>query len=264
MENSNNNIFNSTNNSINTNINNSGNNSGGNNSGGNNSSNNNNLTYKYNSLITPLIETKLKYFLFNPTKVRGNSNELKEYKAYLPPLSEYQKNVLIGLILGDASLQKQSKNGDIRVKFDYSKGKHEAYAHHVAEVLRHWILTSPTDKTRKDSDYVALGFQTISHPEFNFLGDLFLQDGKKGVVPNLRDYMTPEGLAYWFMDDGGRTDYSGKSNGIEFHTGAFSIEDVKIMATQLQEKFGFAKCWQAFRNYPIIRISSPDYPKVEV
>lgn len=39
------------------------------------------------------------------------------------------------------------------IKFDYSQ-KNRAYANHIAEVFRHWILTLPTERPRKNSDYV--------------------------------------------------------------------------------------------------------------
>jgi hypothetical protein len=44
---------------------------------------------------------------------------------------------------------------------------------------------------------------------------MFIRDGKKCVPEGLiRDHLTPRGLAYWFMDDGGKTDYTGKSSGV--------------------------------------------------
>jgi len=224
--------------------------------------------YPYNPLITKEIEEKLKWFRDNPTKGRGNSNVIKQYNQNLPPLSDYQIQALIGLLLGDASIQAiMNAKGEItgyRIKFDYSKNKHHSYAVHVSEVLRHWVLTHPTDQGRKDSDYVATRFQTIKHPAFDRFGEMFLQSGKKSVPENLiKDYVTPVTLAYWFSDDGGKTDYSGKSSGIEFHTGGFDDASVELMAQQVQDKFGI-KCWKAYnRNYPIIRVGSPSYPVVE-
>ena len=57
---------------------------------------------------------------------------------------------------------------------------------------------------------VNWGFQTISHEAFIFLSDLFLnEDKKKSVQENLiRDHLTARGLAYWWMDDGGKLDYN--------------------------------------------------------
>lgn len=221
------------------------------------------INYKYNTLITENIENELKKFRSDSKLGKGNSNILKIYKNSLPKLSNYQKETLIGLVLGDASLDKGRLNSNVRVKFDYSK-KHSAYAFHIAEVFRHWILTEPTERFRKNSDYVGLGFQTIRHSEFDYLKDLFLLSNKKSVPQNLiRDYLTPVGLAYWFMDDGGKIDYGkNKGKGIEFHTGGFSDNEVTIMVKELSEKFEL-NCWKAYnRKYPIIRISGKDFEKV--
>jgi hypothetical protein len=58
---------------------------------------------------------------------------------------------------------------------------------------------------------------------------LSLQDpirgkGKKLVKDGLiRDHLTTRGLAYWFIDDGGKLDYSSnKGKGIVFNTHSFT------------------------------------------
>lgn len=72
-----------------------------------------------------------------------------------------------------------------RIKFDYSKSKHGAYAEHVAEVFRHWVITAPVDQKRKNSDYIASRFQTLTHSAFKELGDMFMSTGKKSLPDNL-------------------------------------------------------------------------------
>lgn len=122
----------------------------------------------------------------------------------------------------------------------------------------------PSDRIRNNLDYVGLGFQTISHEIFNKFYDLFILDGKKIISDNLIiDYVSPITLAYWFMDDGGKTDYRlNGSRGLDLHTSNFSDQSVNLMAMQLSQKFNI-KCWKAYnRHYPIIRISGKDYNKV--
>lgn len=43
----------------------------------------------------------------------------------------------------------------------------------------------------------------IVHPDLDYLGDLFLQDGKKVLNEKLYEHISPRTLACWFMDDGG-------------------------------------------------------------
>ena len=42
-------------------------------------------------------------------KLRGNSKELRLYKENLKPLTEEQKEILIGLALGDMNIRKLSQ-----------------------------------------------------------------------------------------------------------------------------------------------------------
>ena len=42
-------------------------------------------------------------------KLRGNSKELRLYKENLKPLTEEQKEILIGLALGDMNIRKPSQ-----------------------------------------------------------------------------------------------------------------------------------------------------------
>jgi hypothetical protein len=50
--------------------------------------------------------------------LKGNSTILKEYKSSLPPLTDFQKEALIGLMLGDLNLKKTGLSYCIR--FEYS------------------------------------------------------------------------------------------------------------------------------------------------
>jgi hypothetical protein len=87
---------------------------------------------------------------------------------------------------------------------------------------------------------ITWGFQTFSHKEFNPLGDLFLQTGKKGIDENLiKNFLTPRGLAYWFMDDGGKLDYNknSKNQSVVLNTHSFTDQEVFSMYFELAKKF---------------------------
>ena len=59
-----------------------------------------------------------------------NSKLLKEYKESLYKLSDLQFEALIGLLLGDASLQTQNKGKTYRIKFEWGNNS-KAYVDHV-------------------------------------------------------------------------------------------------------------------------------------
>lgn len=56
------------------------------------------------------------------------------------------------------------------------------------------------------------------------------------MAKNIYDLLTPIALAYWLMDDGGKT-----GNGFHFATYGFSAEDVNLLVTVIREKFDL-KC----------------------
>lgn len=139
--------------------------------------------------------------------ISPNSNLLKKYKEQLNTLSKEQWEASIGLILGDASLNTQNKGKTYRIKFEWSN-KNKAYIDHVLNLFDEWIISEPHKKIRTSpngKEVFNWGFQTISHQAFNPLAELFIQNSKKTVSNGLiLNHLTSRGLAYWFMDDGGK------------------------------------------------------------
>lgn len=175
-----------------------------------------------------------------------NSKLLQQYKAQLTSLSPIQKEIAIGLCLGDASLQQQSRTKpEYRMKFEWGD-VHKEYAFHVYETFSEWILSPPALVSRNHPHskkaYNTWRFQTISHQAFSPLADLLLDpEGKKCILPGLvRDHLTARGLAFWFMDDGGLA-YKGRF-ATNLHTQGFQPDEVQRLCEELSEKFGLI-CW---------------------
>ena len=197
-----------------------------------------------------------------------NSAKLKEYKDSLIELSIEQKEAIIGLMLGDASLQSQNKGKTYRIKFEWGD-KNKAYVLHVFNLFDEWLLSQPHKKERlspKGNLIVNWGFQTFSHKAFNYLAELFLLDkgGKKGISENLvQDHLTPKGLAYWFMDDGGKLDYNknSKNRSVVLNTHSFTDLEVENLCDQLSNKFELLCEVRSNKNKKIIVIKDTSYSK---
>jgi hypothetical protein len=203
-----------------------------------------------------------------------NSNLVKLYKKSLKFLTKEQKEASIGLMLGDASLQSQNKGKTYRMKFEWSN-KNKAYLDHVFSLYNEWVLSEPHKKVRmspNNNEIINWGFQTISHEAFNFLGDLFLAaaspegtpEGTQGksVPKNLiLDHLTPRGLAYWFMDDGGKLDYNkgSKNRSIVLNTQSFKELEVKNMTEELSHKFNLICSNRKNKGKDIIVIKSESF-----
>jgi len=137
----------------------------------------------------------------------------------------------------------------------------------VYNLFDEWILSPPHLKTRvspKGNIVTNWGFQTISHKAFNPLAKLFLINNKKGKSDSLiKNELTAKGLAYWFMDDGGKLDYNqnSKNQGIVLNTQSFSDFEVETMAFELSNKFLLECSVRANKGKKIIVISSNSYAK---
>lgn len=193
-----------------------------------------------------------------------NSNKVKEYKNSLIKLSNIQKEAAIGLLLGDASLQSQNEGKTYRIKFEWGD-KNKSYALHVFTLFDQWVLSQPHKKSRispKGRIVINWGFQTISHEAFNFLAHLFLKQKHKGISDNLiLDHLTPRGLAYWYMDDGGKLDYNKntKNKSVVLNTHSFTTCACAAMSEQLSSKFNLICEVRSNKDKKIIVIKDLSY-----
>jgi hypothetical protein len=173
-----------------------------------------------------------------------NSNKLKTYKENLAPLSLIQKETMVGLLLGDASLQTLNKGKTFRVKFEWGSASRD-YLNHVYDVFKNYRISQPHCKERispKGNKVINYGFQTLSHKHLTFLSLLFKYKPKKSLDLNLlKNELTARSLAYWFMDDGGRLDYNPltKNRSMVLNTQSFSRIETEGLALLLTNKFKF-------------------------
>ncbi len=158
----------------------------------------------------------------------AHSREIEEYKQKLK-LDRTQREVLVGLLLGDGHLETQNEGCTYRLKVEQSE-QHQPYVQHLYELFQAWVLTPPQPK--KEGKW---WFQTISHGAFRFYAQQFYREGRKAVPKIIHRLLKPRGLAYWFMDDGSMKDTH--SRAVVLNTQSFSREDVARLAQVLSEKF---------------------------
>jgi len=193
-----------------------------------------------------------------------NSNLIRDYKNSLFSLSTIQWECSIGLILGDASLRTQNKGKTFKIQFEWSN-KHKAYADHVYHLFDEWVLSKPHKKIRispNGNQVITWGFQTLSHKAFNPLAELFLTEKKKSIPDSLiKNHLTERGLAYWWMDDGGKLDYNKNSTNksIVLNTQSFTDIEVERMSKELSNKFNLSCRLRTNKGKKIIIINSVSY-----
>ncbi len=157
-------------------------------------------------------------------------------------LSYELRQILVGLILGDLNVQKQTKISNVRLRFKQGL-VHKDYLMHLYELFKTYCpappkTTNPVADKRTGNNYLGMYFNTYSLPCFMELYDLFYPEGKKQIPENIGELLTPLGLAYWLCDDG--TFVIGR-NITTLCTESFLESDVDSLMSVLSNKFGL-KC----------------------
>ena len=176
-------------------------------------------------------------------------------------LSRDQHEVLIGILLGDANLQTESRGRTYRLRVSQAE-QNKDYLFALYEIFKPMVATTPrldsfvdarTNKTHK-----RWLFYTTQQRCFRFYGQHFYGGGKKKVPRMIDKWLTPRGLAYWYMDDGAQK-WKGRSLGVRLCTDGFSSDDVKRLSSVLSSKFGLVTSLQKQRSDLRIYISSSSY-----
>ncbi len=165
------------------------------------------------------------------------SKEIDDYKKLLK-LTDFQRQVLVGILLGDGCLETLNNGRTYRLKVEHSV-KQKSYFLHLFNIFREWILHNEPVIREKRVDgklYTTLSFTTVSHGSFRFYAHQFYdKSGKKRVPKIIKRLLDPVALAYWFMDDGSVK--SNQSKGVILNTQSFSESDVKRLIEALKTNF---------------------------
>jgi hypothetical protein len=145
-------------------------------------------------------------------------------------LTRIQKEVLIGTLLGDASLSWNTNKTKARIHF---RQKKKAYIDHLYDLFKEFISTPP----RQNKITGIWQCNTRGFAVFRFYKHQFYDENNKKVIPKLiHRWLTPRALAYWYMDDGCQK-WPGHSSGVRFCTDCFFHCQVKQLATTLSDLY---------------------------
>lgn len=187
------------------------------------------------------------------------SREIEDTKKRLK-LTPRQREIIVGLLLGDGCLERTGKGSTYRLKVEQS-AKHKPYVDHLYEEFRQWVQTPPRKRVLKTNGGQEGNwtFQTVSHPSLKFYGTQFYKDGTKAVPKLIDHWITPIGLAYWFMDDGSMK--SKDSKGVIFNTQDFSKAEVELLTRVLGTKFSLEASLRKQREGYQIYVSGRSYER---
>jgi len=156
-------------------------------------------------------------------------------------LTSKQKEVLIGTLLGDGTMELNGKYPRLRIQHSkkqnsYLKWKHKVFSEIATKEKN--LYRKEDYRTRKKYEYCS--FDTYSIPSLDKFYKMFYVSGKKKVPDNFDRILNSSfSLAVWFMDDGQKRS---DCNALRISTDSFSYKEQTILQKCLAKNFNiFAK-----------------------
>ena len=159
-------------------------------------------------------------------------NPINDTRIYDPTIDPSMHQVLLGTLLGDGYMKDPKSYGLGHGVFQMD------YCYHVAERL-HPFVASIGDINTKSKTEKAFSFWTYHHDVFLPYFWRFYSCGrsKKRITLETAPDLGPEGLAYWFMDDG--------KHGYYLCVGKITEQEGSILIDVLRQNFGLSTTFQA-------------------
>lgn len=182
----------------------------------------------------PAIETTGTHILKLP--VDNGKNSVR------PLYGKEQVNFLIGTLLGDGSISKQSylKFGHSPDQSSYLRLKQQLFGGKISDLRR--------VGSYKGKSYYAEFMDCPRNAQIIHLRKILYPNNKKVVSPYFAELLTEGGLAFWYMDDG-----SYRDPGAVFCSEGFTLEEHEILQKVLHDKWNISSTIQhhgsAYRLY---------------
>lgn len=181
-----------------------------------------------------------------------HSNAIEEIKKKLK-LNKMQRDIVVGLMLGDGCLETQNNGRTYRLKIEQSE-KHKEYLVWLYNIFKDWTRTTPKLKIQmrhSGTKVRMLCFNTYSHGIFRFYAHQFYKDGKKQIPRIIHKLLTPLSLAIWFMDDGSWKSEHHKT--YILHVDGYSRHDLlriqKVLLVKFKIKTSLHRQYKNWRIY---------------
>lgn len=157
-----------------------------------------------------------------------NSLSLTNYKLSLPPLDINLLSIIRGGLLGDFTGIRRSNSLTDSLKIEQKFDKSE-YVDHLYSVLYDFVGTPPSIRNIQGggaADRKSYWFRTYGHKElFNVISPFYQFSSEHNklikIIPNdIDSWLNECVLAYWFMDDGSKSD-----NVYSLNTQSYTFDD---------------------------------------
>jgi len=162
-------------------------------------------------------------------------------KHQIDSLTYHEQQIITGKLLGDGCLHivRQYKKTNASLYLEHSQKQREYMFWCYDQLSR--LFTAQPRQQRKYSHkankyYHSYAVTSIRHPLLTDLYHKWYNSGRKIVVSNIKDLLTPLVLAVWYMDDGGLNTHQ-RCNAT-FATCDFTTQENDVLVDVLKSKYG--------------------------
>jgi hypothetical protein len=171
-------------------------------------------------------------------------------------ISNFQKEVLIGCLLGDGRLECRSKERSVRLRIHHGERQKEKY-----KIFRNIVSCEPKrivwkDKKR-DIYCISWYFHTVTLKELGDFHLLFYRQRRKILLRNISQLISPLSLAVWTMDDGDINRHS-----MRYNIQCFSRKEQEILKQLLKDKYQLRATLNKDRSSYRLRIGKESASKL--
>jgi hypothetical protein len=143
-------------------------------------------------------------------------------------LNEFEKQILIGYLLGDGHIETWKNSKVARLKVEQGLEQKD-FVDWLFEIFGRFVKTPPKIKSK------SIYFNTLSSKELYLYKEKFYFKSKKIIPDEIDLLLTPLSLAVWFMGDGSIK--SKECNGRIINTHGFREPEINKLCHILQDKF---------------------------
>lgn len=169
--------------------------------------------------------------------VQAISKQARQRAQFPDALSDEQKQLLVGSLLGDGNMHINKAGDSARFKEAHCL-RQKAYLTWKQTILLPFAYRIRPENKRLQDGRIAEGcvFVTCFHPVFvPAYRSFYREDGVKVLPSGLMETITPFSLAVWYMDDGHLADAT--ADGIFTLASAFPEAEVASIAETLNSRF---------------------------
>lgn len=147
-------------------------------------------------------------------------------------LSNKQRFILIGTLIGDGSLARRGKNCRLFIKHSANQRKLIEWKYNVFKNIVLMPLNSFVQEVN-GKEYQFIQFVTLTHPVFDDYRKIFYRGSRK-IIPNDIDkiFYHPSALAVLLMDDGANDTF-----GVTLQTHSFKKNEVELLTHAIKKNF---------------------------